>query len=367
MLLDKFKINLQDVIIKIINIIFLSILIIIFVLNYNVYATSNKNVYLNSDKYSLKENEEFYVKLNIDDTNLGAFTAYINFDKDKVDFISGPENINVKEDEIIYVWFNKKNESDLNKDVLGKFKFRAKGKGLATITCFGDFYDNNANKLEINFKEVSFFINSDEIESNDESKKEDENISINKNKERNITNGEDLENNSFTSKSSTSLETLAVENVILYPNFDNTVYEYNGQVSVDTDDINILAVPENENANVDILRKEDLKEGNNKISVIVTSEDKKYKKEYIINIYKRNDAEEKKYIEYKNKNKERLEEAYDIAYTINDKSNDSLNNKFINILVDKNINISQIVALLFLLSISVISIFGIRKLVKSKK
>ena len=351
MILDRLKISFIGFIIKLNIIIIVTILLIVFFLNNNSYADSNKNVYLKSDKYSLKVGEEFIVTLNADKVAFGAFTAYINFDKDKIEFVSGPENINVKENEIIYVWFDKSGGSSSKKDVLGEFKFKAKKEGTITITCFGDFYDNNGEKLDINFKEVVFFINDD--------KKENKNTG-----ERNIIISEDLEENSFDSKSSTSLETLEVEDVILYPNFDNSNYEYNGQVSVDTSDINILAIPENEKASVNI-KKSKLEEGNNKIIVVVTSEDKRYSKEYILNIYKRNSIEEKEYLEYKEKNNERLEKAYDIAYTINE--NDEDNIAFLENAQVEDFNFFQIIGVLTLLLVLIAIIFFNKKYRNGKK
>ena len=351
MILDRLKINFIGFIIKLNIIIIVTILLIVFFLNNNSYADSNKNVYLKSDKYSLKVGEEFIVTLNADNVAFGAFTTYIDFDKDKIEFVSGPENINVKENEIIYVWFDKSGGSSSKKDVLGEFKFKAKKEGTITITCFGDFYDNNGEKLDINFKEVVFFINDD--------KKENKNTG-----ERNIIISEDLEENSFDSKSSTSLETLEVEDVILYPNFNNSNYEYNGQVSVDTSDINILAIPENEKASVNI-KKSKLKEGNNKIIVVVTSEDKRYSKEYILNIYKRNSIEEKEYLEYKEKNNERLEKAYDIAYTINE--NDEDNIAFLENAQVEDFNFFQIIGVLTLLLVLIAIIFFNKKYRNGKK
>ena len=351
MILDRLKISFIGFIIKLSIIIIVTILLIVFFLNNNSYADSNKNVYLKSDKYSLKVGEEFIVTLNADNVAFGAFTTYINFDKDKIEFVSGPENINVKENEIIYVWFDKSGGSSSKKDVLGEFKFKAKKEGLITITCFGDFYDNNGLKLDINFKEVVFFINDD--------KKENKNTG-----ERNIIISEDLEENSFDSKSSTFLETLEVEDVILYPNFNNSNYEYNGQVSVDTSDINILAIPENEKASVNI-KKSKLKEGNNKIIVVVTSEDKRYSKEYILNIYKRNSIEEKEYLEYKENNNERLEKAYDIAYTINE--NDEDNIAFFENVQVEDFNFFQIISVLTLLLVLIAIIFFNKKYRNGKK
>ena len=69
----------------------------------------------------------------------------------------------------------------------------------------------------------------------------------------------------------TNLEILAIENSLLIPHFDNTITHYNTQVSSDTKNLNVFAVPENENGKVEILGKDNINVGNNKVSIIVTA------------------------------------------------------------------------------------------------
>jgi hypothetical protein len=108
-----------------------------------------------------------------------------------------------------------------------------------------------------------------------------------------------------------NLEILAIENEILYPAFDNQILEYNVEVSNEVTKLNIFAVPEDEEGKVEIKGNDNILEGNNSISVTVTSSNGN-KREYKINVYKRNLEEEKEYIEKQNQKAEKLEEAYKI-------------------------------------------------------
>ena len=113
----------------------------------------------------------------------------------------------------------------------------------------------------------------------------------------------------------TNLETLAIENVLLNPPFDNTITHYNIEVSNSTTQLNILAVPENENASTSISGNNDLKEGNNQIVVSVIASNGFTKKDFIINAYKRNAQEEEQFISEQEMQQEKLEEAYEIEQT----------------------------------------------------
>ena len=129
-------------------------------------------------------------------------------------------------------------------------------------------------------------------------------------------------------KANTNLETLAVEYYTLSPDYNSNVTNYNVEVSNLTNDLNILAIPEDEDANVQISGNKDLKTGNNQITISVTAENGKTKKNYYINVSKRNEDEEKKYeqeqqniIQNSNMVMERIAEkaeAKEDIYNIND-------------------------------------------------
>lgn len=128
----------------------------------------------------------------------------------------------------------------------------------------------------------------------------------------NVTKTDDIES------ANTNLETLAIENYLLYPAFDTTNTNYNVEVGNNTEQINLLAIPEDENATVEINKDDTLKEGNNTIKITVTARNGFTKKEYNINVYKRNSEEEAKYQEEQIDNQEKLNQIYEVQKTSNE-------------------------------------------------
>ncbi len=110
----------------------------------------------------------------------------------------------------------------------------------------------------------------------------------------------------------TNLEILAIENVLLEPPFDSSEMNYKTQVSNTTENINLLAVPENEQASVEVIGKDDLKEGKNLVVVMVTAPNGFTKKKYQVEVYRRNLEEEKIYQQEQAEQKNKLEDAYKI-------------------------------------------------------
>ncbi len=119
------------------------------------------------------------------------------------------------------------------------------------------------------------------------------------------------------SKTNTNLETLAIENYELIPEFNNNTTNYNLEVSKDTNSLIILAIPSEMDAKVEVAGNEDLKEGNNKMIITVTAIDKITVKKYNINVYKRNESEEK---EYKENEQKRIEEANNVLQKMSTES-----------------------------------------------
>lgn len=115
----------------------------------------------------------------------------------------------------------------------------------------------------------------------------------------------------------TNLETLAIENHLLYPAFGTTNTNYNVEVGNNTEQINLLAIPEDENAKVEINKNDTLKGGNNTIKITVTARNGFTRREYNINVYKRNNEEEAKYQEEQKNNQEKLNQIYEIQRTSN--------------------------------------------------
>ena len=167
-----------------------------------------------------------------------------------------------------------------------------------------------------------------------------------------VTKTKDLE------KSNVNLENLAIENTILYPSFDTTVTEYKIEIEPNIEKLNILAIPENSKATIDIKGNELLKTGDNEILISVLSEDKINTLVYKIVAHKRNEEEQQKYIEQEEKETIELEnllneeiETKDVNNEINEeeKTQDNSKIKF------------MIIVLIILIFISVLAIIIIKR------
>lgn len=88
-------------------------------------------------------------------------------------------------------------------------------------------------------------------------------------------------------KSDSYLQTIILENIQLTPEFKPYIFEYNGgTVASDIDKILTFAAASQEGAKVEVLGNENLHEGENYITIKVTSEDTLTNKEYKIKITK---------------------------------------------------------------------------------
>lgn len=94
-------------------------------------------------------------------------------------------------------------------------------------------------------------------------------------------------------KANANLETLAIENVTLEPEFVNDIYQYDAIVSNTTENLNILAIPEKQNAKVEVAGGKNLQYGNNVVNIQVIAENGYMIKQYKINVYRRNEEEQK--------------------------------------------------------------------------
>ena len=102
-----------------------------------------------------------------------------------------------------------------------------------------------------------------------------------------VTKTKDLE------KANANLETLAIENVTIEPEFANDIYQYNATVSNITENLNLLAIPEKQNAKVEVTGGENLQYGNNTVNIQVVAENGYTSKKYVVNVYRRNEEEQK--------------------------------------------------------------------------
>lgn len=81
------------------------------------------------------------------------------------------------------------------------------------------------------------------------------------------------------------LEKLEIEGVSLYPTFKSNIFSYNLNINQDISNLNILAIPSNENAVVEVEGNENLQEGENIIKINVTAANGETIRIYKINTY----------------------------------------------------------------------------------
>lgn len=274
----------------------IGVLLVYNLLSYNCYAVTAGTVYLSSNKAVLEKGEEVEIFVNIKNSKTAAFNFNMYFDDTKLEFASGPENINVVGNHVIYVWYDNTGGTNAKDGKLETLKFKAKEDGLANFQIEGEFYNEVGQQIQTDFKGVQVEIGKKENVTDIEKTIETENI----------------ENSEV---SNTNLETLAIENVLLYPPFENSVSQYRAEVGNGVSNLNILAVPENENAKAEVIGKDDLKEGENSVRVVVTAQDGVTKREYDVVVYKRNLEEEERYENEQRENQNRLEAIYQTQKT----------------------------------------------------
>ena len=139
-------------------------------------------------------------------------------------------------------------------------------------------------------------------------------------------------------KSNFNLENLAIEGVTLNPEFDSSTTVYTATVDNKTEELNILAIPENQNAKVTIAGGNNLQIGDNKVIISVISEDGIANKEYIINVHRRTEEEDKVMNTIKK-----------ISTNKEEKNENSINNK-------KTIYILSIIAIVVLIFVVIYTI-----------
>ena len=327
---------------------------------------------------TVKEGQLFTVQINSNDLNIAALTMKIYYDSTKMEYIKENENTNALENSVIYTWVEENGGIENKKtEEIVELKFKAKEEGIASITANGEFFNANGENIEMNYGESKVQIekieDEVEVESNNNINSDNaflevlrldkEGIIPNFNKEvteyyitvdnlvdnlqvtaipenkeasveikgnNNLKNGINKIEIIVTSKdntqkkvyninvtrtenidaSNTNLETLAIENTTLYPEFYTDILNYKAEVSNDTKSLNILAIPEKISSQVIIEGNNDLKEGKNTITIKVIAENKITQKNYTIEVYKRNAQEE---VEELQEQEEKIEKANELT------------------------------------------------------
>lgn len=361
----------------------LFIFVFLLVISFNLsYSKNEGEIYIESNQEIIKNGEEIEITVNLKDAKTSAFNFSLYFDDSKLEVLSKQDNINIIENRIVYVWYDKSGGNDAKYGEIAKLKFRAKENGTVTFTLQGEFYSNEGQLINTDIEDKKIQIGEEESllqqqseESGTDSKKNNADLQVlrlnqegitpqfnkniyeyyitisndikdlevltvteNPNATIDVIGNKDLKeglntiNVQVTSEdktqtrlysiqvtktenfelANTNLEMLAIENVLLNSPFDNIETNYKAEVSNEMESVNILVVPENEHASVEVIGKENLKEGNNTITILVTAENNFTKRKYQVEVYRRNREEEKKYLEQQKENQKKLEYAYQI-------------------------------------------------------
>lgn len=168
-----------------------------------------------------------------------------------------------------------------------------------------------------------------------------------------VTKTKDLE------KANANLETLAIENVIIEPEFTNDIYQYDAIVSNTTENLNILAIPEKLNAKVEIVGGENLQFGNNEIHITSIAENGYMTKKYKINVYRRDEEEQRIADEEQQLNIQKLN-------TILEKQDEEEQSQSENHVI-KNMKENIWFVIIYLIFTIIIVIFVVYKIRKNKK
>ena len=369
---------------KKLNLIIINLIALILIICLGSISKADNDIILVNDKDVINKEDEFNVTVSTKNLPIAAIDLNIFYDKEKIEFVNNNENIGIKENELIYSWYDEHGGEDVitNKDLI-TLRFKAKEDGKTNISIKGKGYDKDGNEIQINFQDLevkigeeesnNYVITNSEESTNNESTNveintaylktlrineeglnpdfnkdiftyyfltdkdisnleitaipENSNVIVNVTGNTNLKEGlnkikieviseDKTSKNEYTinvtktknlEDANTNLETLAIENQIISPEFDVNVTEYNVEVANNTESLNILVIPENRGAKVEISDYNKLEVGDNKIQITVTAPNNYTKKVYNLNVHRRNEEEQKNYEENQKNNEIILE------------------------------------------------------------
>lgn len=416
--------------IKNIIIIFIASIFVLILLSNTVLAGE---IIITPSTEKVEKGEIFKFYINSNNLDIAALTMQIYFDSTKMEYIKENENTNLLENSILYTWVDENGGKQRKQtEQIVELKFKAKEAGTANISASGEFYNSNGEDIKIQYgegnvqiEELSTTQEEQETQSNNNISSDNayleilrldkEGITPSFNKEiteyyitvdstvnnlqinaipenieanveikgnNNLVNGINKIEIIVTSKdgskkkiyninvtktsniaaSNTNLETLAIENVTLFPEFYENILNYKAEVSNETKSLNILAIPQSISAQVVIEGNINLKEGKNIVNVKVIAENKISEKNYIIEVYKRNSNEEVEALEEQEikiekanelieEKEQNQEDTQQLEHEINIQNNDN----------DKNNNIIIIIIIIVIILGSITAFIIYRK------
>lgn len=137
-----------------------TVIIITMLINLLINQTSlaQTKMQIISDKQTIKKDEEINIKIQIADTPIAACTLEIYFDWAKLEYIKGPENSNYSNNRIIYTWVSSTGKNQQGIEVEG-FQFKVLQEENTNIAVFGEFYNEQGEKIEISNSNIELKTN----------------------------------------------------------------------------------------------------------------------------------------------------------------------------------------------------------------
>ena len=235
----------------------------------SLFAQSTADVYLEATTTLAQKGEEVEIVVQMKGNKTAAFELYLSFDPTKVEYISGPEMVNVQEKQVIFVWYDEKGGKGAKEGEIARFRFHVKEEGIANFTLQGDFYNSSGEKIDAQLTGTTLRIGEEE---------------------QTVLEQTETDTGNSTETANTKLQTLRIDTEGMIPEFDTNVTQYYLTVGEEINEIEVLASPENPKAKVNVTGNSHLKEGANQIQIEVTAKDGNTKRKYVIDVTKTKDV-----------------------------------------------------------------------------
>lgn len=146
-------------------------------------------------------------------------------------------------------------------------------------------------------------------------------------------------------KANANLETLAIRQGTLIPEFSDVDYtDYRVEINNNVETIDILAIPQNQNAKVTIQKDDVMQIGDNEILINVTGEDGITNKKYRITVHRRSEEEQKEFEEEQQNQKQKVEKIIATVNNISGNNNEITQENTVDKIEEKNNIIIIIIA-----------------------
>ena len=163
-------------------------------------------------------------------------------------------------------------------------------------------------------------------------------------------------------KANANLEILAIRQGTLIPEFSDVQYtEYRVEIDNSIETIDILAIPQNQNANVTIQKDDVMQIGDNKILINVTAEDGITNKKYEVTVHRRTEEEQKV---YEKEQQEQIRKAEKLIATVNNETKENIEIEEIQEETEQNEERNNVIIIIIACILVVLIVFLIIK--KSK-